>query len=133
MSVVERAIAKIKAEICWIFDLVSPLEGFVATPNPAYFQRVDEILNIAAAHGVTILLDAAETDGYVATLKANGVENAAAFGQYLGNRYKRFPNIIWMYGNDFQNARYYQSLSAILGWMCHDPGDEPTASPLHIF
>jgi hypothetical protein len=56
------------------------------------------------------LLDAAETDGWLATLKANGLEKAATFGQYLGKRYKDFPNIIWMYGNDFQT------------WA--DPGDD---------
>ena len=39
-------------------------------------------------------------DGWLATLKANGLEKAATFGQYLGNRYKDFPNIIWMYGNE---------------------------------
>ena len=25
------------------------------------------------------------------------------YGQYLGNRYKNFPNIIWISGNDFQD------------------------------
>ena len=30
---------------------------------------------------------------------------AFAYGQYLGNRYKNFPNIIWMHGNDFQSWR----------------------------
>ena len=94
------------------FDGIPPftVAGDISTPNPAYFKRVDEIINIAAAHGVTILLDAAETDGWLATLKANGLEKAATFGQYLGNRYKDFPNIIWMYGNDFQT------------WA--DPGDD---------
>src|SRR5208282_728434 len=59
-------------------------------------------LKIAAAHGITILLDVVETSGWLATFKANSPEKAAAFGRYVGNRYKDFPNIIWMYGNDFQ-------------------------------
>ena len=94
------------------FDGIPPftVAGDISTPNPAYFKRVDEIINIAAAHGVTILLDAAETDGWLATLKANGLEKAATFGEYLGKRYKDFPNIIWMFGNDFQT------------WA--DPGDD---------
>jgi hypothetical protein len=41
------------------------------------------MLTIAAAHGITILLDAVETDGWLATFKANGAEKAAAFGRYL--------------------------------------------------
>ena len=94
------------------FDGIPPFTtpGDISTPNPVYFQRVDDMLSIAAAHGITILLDAVETDGWLATFKANGAEKAAAFGRYLGNRYNNVPNIIWMYGNDFQT------------WA--DPGDD---------
>jgi Protein of unknown function (DUF4038)/Putative collagen-binding domain of a collagenase len=86
------------------FDGIPPftVTGDISTPNPAYFQRVDDMLQIAAIHGITVLLDAVETDGWLDTFKANGPERAATFGRYLGNRYKDFPNIIWMYGNDFQ-------------------------------
>jgi hypothetical protein len=86
------------------FDGIPPFTtpGDISTPNPAYFQRVDDMLTIAAAHGITLMLDAVETDGWLSTFKANGPEKAAAFGRYLGKRYKDVPNIIWMYGNDFQ-------------------------------
>jgi hypothetical protein len=86
------------------------IPGDISTPNPEYFQRVDLMLTIAAAHGITILLDAVETAGWLATFTTNGPEKAAAFGRYLGDRYKNVPNIIWMYGNDFQT------------WT--DPGDD---------
>ena len=94
------------------FDRIPPftIRGDISTPNPVYFQRVDDMLTIAAAHGITILLDAVETGGWLATFKANGAEKAVAFGRYLGNRYNNVPNIIWMYGNDFQT------------WT--DPGDD---------
>ena len=86
------------------FDHIPPFTtpGDISTPNTAYFQRVDDMLNIAAAQSITLLLDAVETDGWLATFKANGPEKAAAFGRYVGSRYKDVPNIIWMYGNDFQ-------------------------------
>jgi hypothetical protein len=74
----------------------------ISTPNPEYFRRVDEMLTIAGEHGITFLLDAVETDGWLATFRANGPDKAVAFGRYLGARYKDVPNIIWMYGNDFQ-------------------------------
>ena len=35
-------------------------------------------------------------------LRANGIDKAFAFGLWLGNRYKDFPNIIWLHGNDFR-------------------------------
>jgi hypothetical protein len=86
------------------FDGIRPftVPDDISTPNPVYFQRVDDMLQIAAAHGITLLLDVVETDGWLATFRVNGPEKAAAFGRYLGDRYKDVPNIIWMYGNDFQ-------------------------------
>jgi hypothetical protein len=86
------------------FDGIPPfiVAGDISTPNPAYFHRVDDILNVAAEYGITILLDVIETSGWLATFKANGVEKAMTFGEYVGNRYKSIPNIIWMCGNDFQ-------------------------------
>jgi hypothetical protein len=94
------------------FDSIPPFTtpGDISTPNPAYFERADDMLKIAAAHGMTIMLDVLETSGWLDTSKANGPEKAAAFGRYLGDRYKDVPNIIWMYGNDFQT------------WA--DPGDD---------
>ena len=34
---------------------------------------------------------------------APGPAKAFAYGRYIGKRYAKFPNIIWMSGNDFQN------------------------------
>ena len=41
------------------FDGIVPflVPGDIATPNPAYFQRVDDMLRIAADHGMVVLLD----------------------------------------------------------------------------
>lgn len=89
------------------FDGIAPfiVPGDLATPNPAYFQRADEMIRLAATYGMLVILDPIETVGWLNTLKANGVPKAFAYGQYLGNRYKDFPNIIWMHGNDFQSWR----------------------------
>jgi hypothetical protein len=75
----------------------------LTTPNPAYFSHVDEIVNLCASNGIQIMLDPIETGGWLPTMLANGTTNCRAYGQYLGNRYKNFPNIIWSHGNDFQN------------------------------
>jgi hypothetical protein len=89
------------------FDGIPPFTtpGDISTPNPAYFERAEDMLKIAAAHGMTIMLDVAETAGWLDILRANGPEKAATFGRYVGNYYKNIPNIIWMYGNDFQTWR----------------------------
>ncbi len=74
----------------------------LTTPNPPYFARVDAMINLAASYNMVILLDSAETGGWMTTFEANGNANANSWGQYIGNRYKNFPNVIWITGNDFQ-------------------------------
>jgi hypothetical protein len=71
-------------------------------PNPAYFERVDAMINLAAKHNIVIMLDSLENDGWMSTFEANGNVAANSWGRYIGNRYKSFPNLIWMTGNDFQ-------------------------------
>ena len=91
------------------YDGVLPFTGTLpggdydlTTPNPDYFARVDAMIEIAASYNIVILLDSFETSGWMPTFEANGVANAKTWGQYIGNRYKNFPNIIWIMGNDFQ-------------------------------
>lgn len=73
-----------------------------STPNPAYFQRVDDMVHLAGQYGITIFLDAFENDGWTNIVEQNGPTKDYNFGAYLGNRYKSFPNIVWIIGNDFQ-------------------------------
>ena len=87
------------------FDGIAPFlsGGDLSVPNEAYFERADRMINIAASHGMLVLLDPIETTSWLSVLRANGTTKAFAYGQYLGARYKNFPNIIWMHGNDFQS------------------------------
>ena len=89
------------------FDGIAPFTagGNLSTPNPSYFQRADDMINIASENDIMVLLDPIETSGWLNVLRTNGTTKAFAYGQYLGNRYKNFPNIIWMHGNDFQSWR----------------------------
>jgi hypothetical protein len=89
------------------FDGIGPFHvpGDLSTPNPAYFARVDEALRIANANRMVVLLNPIETIGWLRTLRQNGIAKARAYGKFLGQRYQAFPNIIWMYGNDFQTWR----------------------------
>src|SRR5262249_30032683 len=45
----------------------------LATPNDAFFTRVDHMLTLAAEYGLVVLLDPAETGSYLSVLNANGV------------------------------------------------------------
>jgi len=70
-------------------------------PNEAYFSRVDQMLKLAANHGMVVFLDPIETGQWVPTARNNGLSACGTYGRYLGNRYKHFDNIIWLNGNDF--------------------------------
>src|SRR5690348_8035387 len=77
----------------------------LATPNEAYFARCDRMMELARRHGLLVILDPAETIDHLKILVANGPEKCRGFGRYLGQRYKRFANLVWMSGNDFQTWR----------------------------
>ncbi len=94
------------------YDGVVPFTGHIAggtdtahydlsKPNEAYFARVDQMVKLAAERGMTVFLDPIETGQWIPTLRNNGRAADYAYGQYLGNRYRRFDNIVWLNGNDF--------------------------------
>ena len=80
-------------------DGILPFTGFVpggtsyeyydlSKPNEAYFARLDHIVMLAKKHGILVFLNPMETNGWLPTLRNNGLTSAYSFGQYLGNRYK---------------------------------------------
>ncbi|HKO29317.1 MAG TPA: DUF4038 domain-containing protein [Solirubrobacteraceae bacterium] len=89
------------------YDGIAPFDkpGDLATPNPAYFARVDAMVRAAAKHHLAVFLDPIETGGWLGVLRSNGAAKAYAYGQFLGRRYSHYPNIVWLDGNDFQTWR----------------------------
>ena len=100
--------------------------GDLATPNDSYFSRVDRIVRLAAKYGIVVFLDPIETGGWLDVLKTNGSSKDYAFGRYLGTRYKKFPNIVWLNGNDFQSWQDPSKDAVVLavarGIKAADPG-----------
>jgi len=73
-------------------------------PNEAYFKHVDAIVEMARDKGIYMGLLPTWGDK---VLKAWGVgpvvfneANAEQYGRFLGQRYKDYPNIIWILGGD---------------------------------
>jgi hypothetical protein len=104
------------------YDGIVPftVSGDLSTPNPAYFARIDTMVELAAAHGITLLLQPAETGSFRDLLRSNGVAKDFAYGAYLGRRYRNAPNIIWLSGNDYQSDQ----------WATYDPYATALASGL---
>src|SRR4051812_402258 len=80
-----------------------------STTNDAYFNHADQIINLAAARGMLVTLvpsylgfhGGADQGWFDEMLSSNNsVAKSQAYGRYLGNRYKNFPNIIWIAGGD---------------------------------
>jgi hypothetical protein len=84
--------------------------GDLSTPNPAYFQHVDWFLAAAQKRDVLVLLNplylgyttsgGPSDEGWADTVAKNGTTKCRDFGRYIGDRYKGFPNIIWVAGGD---------------------------------
>jgi hypothetical protein len=73
------------------------------TPNEPFFAHVDQVMRMAATNGLVIMLDPIDPGGVLPMALDNGTARCRAYGQYLGNRYKDFSNLIWLNSNDFQN------------------------------
>lgn len=86
----------------------------LATPNDAYFARCEQIMELAAKDEFLVMLDPCETIDHLKLMVANGPDKCRDFGRYLGKRFKRFDNLIWMSGNDFQSWKDQKNDAAAL-------------------
>jgi hypothetical protein len=106
-----------------MLDGTTPFTGTISggywdltTPREAYWSHVDYIVQTAAANGIQVLLTPLDQGGLSDTALANGTTRCRQYGQFLGNRYKNSPNILWQDGNDFQlwrTASYDAVITAI--------------------
>ena len=80
--------------------------GNFNNPNEAYFAHADWVINKAAEKGVIVLLAPLYLgyqcggEGWCNEVKASSLKTMRSYGRYVGNRYKDFPNIIWLIGGD---------------------------------
>ena len=77
--------------------------------NPKYWARVGQTLSWAAAQGITVLASPAFVGygckgGYCQSYRNSSTDVLRAYGQFLGDRYKGYPNIIWLIGGDADPA-----------------------------
>lgn len=113
-------------------DGIRPFTGYIAggtdtahydltKPNEAYFTRVDEMIAAAANHGLVVFLDPIDTCCKAAPSKSvwlrallnNGLTAAGWYGKYVGERYKRFDNIVWLHGDDFNTWQTHDDDAAV--------------------
>lgn len=78
---------------------------FTSPPDPAYWAEVDAYVDAAARRGITVLaciayLGLNDADGVAAELRDATDADAAAYGEFVGERYRDAPNIVWVMGGD---------------------------------
>ena len=80
--------------------------GDFSTPNEAYFAHTDWVLQRLSDEGFVVFLTP-DYAGYPGTgegwwdeMVANGAEVLEAYGRFVGERYRRFDNIVWVNGGD---------------------------------
>ena len=87
-----------------------PFDGADFTnEDVAYWAHVDYVVQRAQAHGITLMIDPAfvgllNKEYQNSYLKSSDAV-MTAYGTFLGNRYKGYPNIIWALGGDADPSR----------------------------
>jgi hypothetical protein len=81
-------------------------QPFTTTPNEAYFAHVDDVIRSAAAKGIVVFLAplylgfGCGSQGWCAEVQNASPADMTTWGQYVGNRYKDYDNIVWVIGGD---------------------------------
>jgi hypothetical protein len=84
-----------------------PFKGspFVS-PNEKYFAHADFVIESAWQHNILVLLAPlylgyeCKDEGWCAEVKTASQADLYSWGRYVGTRYKKFSNIIWLIGGD---------------------------------
>ena len=82
-------------------------EGDFASINERYFDHVEQVLQSATKKGFLLLLAPAYTganggdEGWYREMSACGADKMREYGRYVGNRFRKFNNIIWVNVGDY--------------------------------
>jgi hypothetical protein len=83
-----------------------PGPGDTTTTAGKYWTNVDAIITAAAQNGIQIIFDVYDNYNpwFGSGSSPNSTGNLTTYGQFLGQRYAAFDNIIWMIGNDYNES-----------------------------
>lgn len=84
------------------------------TANEAYFAHVDYIVEQALERDMLLMIAPAylgwdcwegdsnpNAEGWCGEMRTQGTTLLTQYGEWLGNRYKNYPNIVWVHGGDY--------------------------------
>jgi hypothetical protein len=73
--------------------------------NSSYWPHIDWVIQDAGNYGIIVALDPAfaglnGADGYLNSINNSSCATLTSYGQFLGARYKSYPNILWATAGD---------------------------------
>lgn len=71
-----------------------------ARPNPAFFHLIDTVIQMALKKNMAMAILPTWGDNVSSEHPFFNVSTAYTYGKFLGDRYKRYPNIVWVLGGD---------------------------------
>ncbi len=77
--------------------------GDLGKPNEAYFRDLDAVVEAAARKGMLVLLCAADlgsNEMWRPQYISSGPARCGEYARFLGRRFSRFDNILWVLGGD---------------------------------
>ena len=100
----------------------SPFSGtaFSSTPNDAYFVHADHAISSAAQFGIVVMLApvylgyACGNEGWCAEVKNASASDMQSWGNYVGQRYAGYQNIIWVMGGDTDPTSVKSKVQAVV-------------------
>jgi len=116
--------------------------GDFTTPNDAYFEHAARVVEQAAERGITVFLApcylgyknpgypgyGGRAEGFYAEVLANGVDACGAYGRYVGRRFGRFDNLVWVMSGDRCPGTALEHVRAMAnGILAEDPRHLMTA------
>lgn len=90
------------------------------TPQEAYFAHVDYIVKSAAEKGIVVFLlplylgFGCNSEGWCAEVENATISDMTAWGQYVGNRYTNYDNIVWVIGGDMDPTPVKSKVQAMV-------------------
>ncbi len=81
--------------------------GDFTQPNDAYFAAVERVLDVALKANMLVLLAPAYLganggpEGWYLEMTVAGPDALRSYGRYVGKRFARYPNILWVEGGDY--------------------------------
>jgi hypothetical protein len=75
----------------------------ITQPNPAYFSRIMDMVKLAATYNMAVILNIYETVGWEYNFSNAGIDKVRALGAYIAEKFRGCSNIIWSYGDDYQD------------------------------